>query len=594
MPNESRMTVWKFNLDNELNPNYDKDAFIKDYSKSYWEELRKEVLSKDKNYKIIYPETDENSIIVLSHGYTVEEIKSLLNIELRIIKGDKLDSYVIPRIQNKKERKELLDKIVEYNATKQKRILGLFGIRRTGKTTLLLQALNKLKKEEVAYLLMSKKTNISSLITYMDKEENKHINYWFLDEITYAQDFFDNADLLYKYVEEGKHVIIAGTDSYALNIIMDEILFGRMKLLHTANITFPIFNYILGLNFETYIKQGGLFDIDEFYTQEDVEKYIKESIVDNLIHTFEKMDKDTYKYPSLLALSTEDLYPTIEQVIKNENKEITNEILAMLYKPEELSLALKNLKKRDTDPLTYPELNKNEINRRFAEILKVDTKVDVDKLGKTLVEDIYSFLQDIDIIRVYYRYLNDTPIRTHLFNLPGLRYNHIIKLFSLLLADEAFNSLDEHRKNELLTNIDYTAQGFLMEHNIINYCTQIAEQRKFIKVTQLTYTESQELDENGKRISAKEYDMVIQNGSSFDIYEIKRDDEINEERQCRWLVDKELQEYAERLFKGKLRNRYVLYMGDPDEITYQGKSIKYLNSENFLKNLTPDNIWRNE
>ena len=94
----------------------------------------------------------------------------------------------------------------------------LFGIRRTGKTTVLKQLWNKYKTDNSVFLTINSDIGIHQVMDYLN---NKYgfIDLLFIDEITRVGDLdYNFHELLDHYKLVGTKVICTGTDSYFLSM----------------------------------------------------------------------------------------------------------------------------------------------------------------------------------------------------------------------------------------------------------------------------------------------------------------------------------------------------------------------------------------
>lgn len=97
------------------------------------------------------------------------------------------------------------------------RVCILYGLRRTGKTTMLWQAILDLSKEEqekAVYIKLSAADNTYCLSKELDRLWEEGYRYIFLDEVTLMEDFIDTAAILSDvYVPMELKIVLSGTDS---------------------------------------------------------------------------------------------------------------------------------------------------------------------------------------------------------------------------------------------------------------------------------------------------------------------------------------------------------------------------------------------
>ena len=76
------------------------------------------------------------------------------------------------------------------------KICILYGLRRTGKTTLMLQMISELATEQTAYIKVKTTDNMSKLSKDLEVLRKNGCKYVFIDEITLMEDFINTAAIL--------------------------------------------------------------------------------------------------------------------------------------------------------------------------------------------------------------------------------------------------------------------------------------------------------------------------------------------------------------------------------------------------------------
>ena len=175
-----------------------------------------------------------------------EELK-----KLHVIRGDellKMTSSV--REYQKRDCFSRLHKFV-YGKYPGKVCL-LYGLRRTGKTTLLFQMLNDLSPEERSKAVYMKARTTDSMA---DMNHDLKIlassgyRYVFLDEVTLLDDFIDGAALFSDvYAMMGMKIILSGTDSLGFWFTLSQELYDRAFLIHTTYIPFHEYARVILMN----------------------------------------------------------------------------------------------------------------------------------------------------------------------------------------------------------------------------------------------------------------------------------------------------------------------------------------------------------
>lgn len=234
-------------------------------------------------YKYKKPSHDETSGI---YGYTGNEL-------LNYIRNSGTSVY---------KKRDFVYGILKYCSSNENRVLSISGLRGTGKTTGLIQAMEEIGKyEKIVYLNIDTSADIDCRILrdyilnkYGDKE------YIFIDEITVVKDLINKSRFLHDILTmSGKKVIICGTDSLALVKSKGDGLYHRVINLNVTHITFAEAQRTMNQSLKDYVRIGGLYKEDTIRNVEDLITYVDTAVVDNIMNTLTK-NRDT---TSLLGLS---------------------------------------------------------------------------------------------------------------------------------------------------------------------------------------------------------------------------------------------------------------------------------------------------
>ncbi len=165
-------------------------------------------------------------------------------------------------VQNCKKRndfKKLSDYIYgnEYN-----KVFILYGLRRTGKTTLIKQIINEMSVTDfnkTAFIQISKSNNLADLNKDLKQLESDGYKYVFINEVTLMPDFIEGTALLSDiYAASGMKIVLSGTDSLGFWLSKSNELYDRCIFLHTTFIPYREFENVLGIKgIDNYIQYGG-------------------------------------------------------------------------------------------------------------------------------------------------------------------------------------------------------------------------------------------------------------------------------------------------------------------------------------------------
>lgn len=164
------------------------------------------------------------------------------------------------------------------------KILAIGGLRGTGKTTGLLQALLGL---DALYICAQKgeEESISDYIEMLKQTEKKYI---VIDEYTWIQDRKELDYYLYTCVQNGKRIAITGTESITLDFLNYGNLIHRIDMVHVTIFSYDEYLHVYHLshskeNCKKYLIEGGVFSEYAITNYDSMINYVKTAIVDNLV-----------------------------------------------------------------------------------------------------------------------------------------------------------------------------------------------------------------------------------------------------------------------------------------------------------------------
>lgn len=468
----------------------------------------------------------------------------------------------------------------------------LYGLRRTGKTTLLFQLLAGLSMEErtrAVYIKARMGDRFADVNADLKKLRSMGVKYVFLDEITLMDDFIDCASILSDiYAMQGMKIILSGTDSLGFWMAAGNELYDRAYMIHTTYIPFREYSRLLGIDdIDEYIRYGGTlmpgeteFDapdvLDEtsaFRDDETTRHYIDTAICRNIQHSLAYFEDGNY-FRHLRDLYEEnELTSAINRIIESMNHQFLIRVLTARFRSHDLGSAAQILQKQtnsETQTDILESIDKDVITRKLMDILQIQNQED-QKIGitKTHVAEIKEYLKTLDLVI-------DCPSETTipeaepneyvLFTQPGMRFCQAQALVHVLMKDPMFQSFDEWEKKLATDKILEDVRGRMMEDIVL------LERIKSLP--------------RGKRafkliLSRREFDMAIYDTQEHTIEEyeiICSKERVPEQR--RVLLDDAINKEVSSKY-GKITRKCVLYRGDSG----MEDGVEYLNVEEYLKAL---------
>lgn len=463
------------------------------------------------------------------------------------------------------------------------KVLILYGLRRTGKTTLIRQILadmTQIQLNSAAFIQVRTTNTLSEINSDLRHLEKNGYKYVFIDEATLMADFIEGAALFSDiYASSGMKIVLSGTDSLGFAFTKQEQLYDRCIFIHTTFIPYREFENVLGFSgIDEYIRYGGTMSMgginynenSSFATELSTGEYIDTAIARNIQHSL-KFYCDGGHFRHLYSLYEKgELTSAINRIVKDINHRFTKNVLTRDFFSNDLAISARNLLRDKNAPTDIMQnINKDILTQSVKAMLDIlnreEQTVDIDEAHISQIKEYLIMLDMISEIDLLYlpdvsRYDKITVI-----NQPGLRYAQAKALIKGLLLDEKFSTLSAISRDSILRRILSEIEGRMLEE-IILLETKIRYPQKHIFKLQF---------------AVGEFDMVVNypDTLSCEIYEIKHSKELTA-NQYRHLTDPEKCAATEHRF-GTITGKYVIYRGEETET----EGIKYLNAEKYLTNL---------
>lgn len=512
--------------------------------------------------------------------------------ETKIVYGDDLRKMV-KTVKGLKKR-DCFGRIEKFlHGTDRTRVCALYGLKRTGKTTLLLQTIAEMSEEEFSkcfYAKMNTENTMAQITRDLEKMFDNGYRYAFIDEITLMKDFIDSAALFSDiYSMMGMKIVLSGKDSLGFWLARDNELYDRVRMIHTTFIPFREYSRLLGIDsIDEYIRYGGLLSQGEldfenedviaddasFRDDESTRKYVDTAISRNIQHSL-ACCRYGHRFGPLRELyEADELTSAINRIVEDMNHRFLVSVLTRDFVSSDLGITAHNLKnERDLQKRTniLEAIDKKTVTEKLMKLLNIRNKAEQTvEITPSQVARIKEYLKGLDLIV-------ECPIRNAemglekeeriLFTQPGMRYCQAQTLVYSLMQDETFIQLTEDEKTFITDRILEEVRGRMLE-DIVLLETMKALGRNY--------------DVFKYQFATGEYDMLIygRNERGCAAYEIKHSDKCASD-QSRHLRNENMLSLTTLRF-GTLEGRYVLYLG---ENTDTEDGIAYRNAEQFLKAL---------
>ena len=475
------------------------------------------------------------------------------------------------------------------------KVFVIYGLRRTGKTTMIRQSILSLPDDlrgHAAYVKVGTGDTLAALNRDLKRLHANGIDLVYIDEVTLLGNFIDSASLFSDvHAAVGMKIVLSGTDSLGFWLAAREELYDRAELLHTTFIPFHEHARLLGTDdIDDYIEFGGTFKIGDrrfghpdarreeasFRDDETTRFYIDTAIARNIQHSLKGLEAGGHFRHLKELYDAGELTDAINRVVEDINHRFVLEVLTRRFKSHDLGSAA-DLLMKSTDPArsldVYAAVAVDAVTARLKDILDIkDRGRRSVALTESHVREIREYLRALDLlVSVELRTISGPPFSRDVFVQPGLRYAQAQALVFALGRDSGFNRLAGTKAKALVECILDDVKGRMLEDIVL------IETRLAFPASPNPF---EGFDVFKLQFDVGEFDMVVRDNANRTcrLFEIKHSGEVTEQ-QFRHLVDMEKIRLVRERF-GDVTERTVLYRGADADID---GGIHYRNVNAFLK-----------
>ena len=496
--------------------------------------------------------------------------------------GETLRSFAAPtRNYRKRECFRQLQDFVY--GEPQDKVFILYGLRRTGKTTMIRQIFAEMSDTELAkaaFVQITARDTLADVNHDIKLLEAQGFRYVFLDEVTLMEDFIEGAALFSDvFAACGMKIVLSGTDSLGFLFTEDEQLYDRCILLHTTFIPYHEFESVLGIHgIDEYIRYGGTMSLggvhynetSTFASKKSADEYVDTAIARNIQHSLRCYQYEGHFRHLRDLYDKNELTSAINRVVEDINHRFTLEVLTQDWRSHDLGISASNLRRdraNPTDILDHVDIVAvTDSLRKLLEIRnRAEQSVELDDVHAAEIKeylDLLDLTREIDVL-----HLPDVSTKSSrtVIAQPGLRYAQADALIRSLLLDETFSALSLAERTAVQERILNEIKGRMLE-DIVLLETKLANPKKQVFVLQFP---------------VGEFDMVVfdPEGGGCQIFEIKHSEEAVPQ-QYRHLADEKKCAQTEHRY-GPITGKFVLYRGKSQVVD----GIQYQNVEEYLRTL---------
>lgn len=415
-------------------------------------QLRKKIVSEIKELKRLTSYDQSFSIF------------SSLNFKTNVTIGNSLKNMI--KSVSEFQKRDCFDILQKYlRSSVFGRVCLLYGLRRTGKTTMLFQAMSELSDVELNRAVYIK-TRTTDTMADMDQDLRKlselNYKYIFIDEVTLMSDFIDSAALFSDvYAMMGMKIVLSGTDSLGFWFALDQELYDRAYTIHTTFIPFKEHSRLLGIeSIDEYIRYGGTLRAGEtafddkdilspdasFRDNESTRRYIDTAICKNIQHSLACCESGGHFRHLQSLYYAGELTNAINRIIEDMNHAFLIQTLTSTFKSHDLGSAAQMLRKQDSTRI-LDHIDKQAVTTHLMELLGIRNKENLSiGITNTHVAEIKEYLKALELIvdcPTETTQINAEPLERVLFVQPGMRYCQAQALVHSLMKDPLFASASE-------------------------------------------------------------------------------------------------------------------------------------------------------
>ena len=465
----------------------------------------------------------------------------------------------------------------------QDKVFILYGLRRTGKSTMIRQIFAEMSDAELAkaaFIQITARDTLTNVNRDLKELEAQGFRNVFLDEVTLMEDFIEGAALFSDiFAACGMKIVLSGSDSLGFLFTKGEQLYDRCILLHTTFIPYRESEYVLGIrSIDEYIRYGGTMSLggihynetSTFASKESADEYVDTAIARNIQHSLCCDQYEGHFHHLRDLYDKNELTSAINRVVEDINHRFTLEVLTQSWESSDLGDFDSKLRwVQESSTGILDRVNLAAVTDSLRKLLEIRNKAEQTvALDDVHAAEIKEYLDLLDLTReIDVLHLPDVSTKSGrtVIAQPGLRYAQADALIRSLLLDETFSALSLAERTAVQQRILTEIKGRMLE-DIVLLETKLANPKKQVFVLQFPV---------GK------FDMVVfdPEAGSCRIFEIKHSEEAVPQ-QYRHLIDEQKCAQTEHRY-GPITGKFVLYRGESQVV----EGIQYQNVEEYLRSL---------
>lgn len=476
-----------------------------------------------------------------------------------------------------------LTSFIESDACYEGVVAVLYGLRRTGKTTLMEQAYRSLGSSQCTFYEVTNGDMMDDIYRAIEQDGKDGKKVFFIDEITRASDFIlDSACLADIFAKAGYRIIISGTDSLSLLFADNAELYDRTYWMQITHIPFAEHCRVLEIrDIDDYITFGGLMargrdNEGMIYDYERACKYLDSAVADNIVNSIEKRGETS----ALSDLSKKEMRIIIEKMVELYSGIFDKNQMKNELKDVSVNFPVKRLPLSES--VTDLIHRKKEITVDFARRINASGIISKD-ITETMVRELQEYLMDMEVLsctpvvkfsknQTANRWKEEsTTFETYLVQ-PAVKYYHLTEGVRFIEEETYYKNLSNADRILMMQKLDEKIKGDMTEQ-IILFDTKAMLPKNYSVCKPIFCID-------GRFVG--EYDMLIYDSqqNSYWGFEIKH-------------TDKPFSGQVKHLKNEEFTNVLNYFYGDRNGVAvlYRGESFRsetgclYLNLTDFMLSL---------
>ncbi|MBR4745954.1 MAG: AAA family ATPase [Desulfovibrio sp.] len=546
--------------------------------------------------------------------------------------GQSLEGLIKGSANYKEARSQLDDMKRFWKEPPRDKVCILYGLRRTGKTTLLLQMAEELRRKDAkdgsnefartAYVLCKPRMTLEDVREDFKALKQCGFKTVLFDEATLPRGFIQDAAFLADiYARIGMRIFMAGTDSLKFLNASKRSLYDRCEMLHTTHIPYREWSRITGLHgpdsVDVYADYGGTFVLSggadrmefepEDLREKKVTEYLDEAVVKNIEHTLDELGSDSPLTGLQDLQKAGGLKDLINWAVQDDNH-------SFLLSAVNESFALQDFENMKGRLAHTFELDGRDAAEIGAMVLDIKDALEIrDPKERTMTPDAglctaaRAFLIDLDLmlmkpVQVYHETSREwvADNAANILAMPAMRRCMAQLLIDGLTEESRFTHIALELREKAASAVMEQVHGRLLEDIAMTEIADALRDARFASLERLRTCQVRFAGPEdgpvkrdwrsagclpGERLKG-EIDIAVfwrRPNPGCALFEVKRSRHIDLREHAKHLTDLEKME-AVRMRFGPPRRKVILYSG-PTSLDHCGTGIDYVSIAEFLESM---------